>query len=102
MELKIRTETVHMVDYSDLDAFLTKRFGFDEEPYEVIAAEEMGNDSVKDINVDKEELSSRDKKDLEKMLTTKKWECYNTGLLLSHLCSLGEIPEGKYMIEICW
>ena len=102
MELKINTETVRTVDYGDLDAFLTERFGFVDEHYEFIAAEEMSNDSSKIINVDKKEFSKWDKKDLERALTTKKWECHDTWLLLCYLCKLGEIPEGKYVIEVSW
>ncbi len=101
MGLKIETETVHIVDCFDLDRFLTKRFEF-EEAYEFVAAEVMGNDSVKSLNVNKRELGSWDNKDLETMISTKKWKKYETVLLLCYLCKLDEIPEGRYMIEVCW
>jgi len=101
MKLKINSFVAHHVDYSDLDDFLTERLGL-EEPYEFVAAEEMGNDSAKTMHIVKEELDEWDKKELNKMLETKKWGCYNTHLLLQHLCNLDEIPEGEYVIEVSW
>jgi len=101
MELKYTTESVIRVDYGDLDVFLTEKFGFNE-PYKILAAEELSNDSVKDIEVRKEEFSEWDQKELDEILATKKWKLYHTWLLLCHLCNLGEIPEGNYLIDVCW
>lgn len=101
MKLKIETYMAHHVGYNDLDEFLTKRFEF-EERYEFIEAETMSNDSAKTIHICKEELSKWDKKELEETLKTKKWECGITHILLQHLCNLGEIPEGEYVIEVSW
>lgn len=102
MELKSNIEVVRTVNHIDLNKFLTKRFKF-EKAYEFAAAEEMVKNSVKALNVSsKREFGPWDNEDLEKMISTKRWENYETVLLLCYLCRLGEIPEGKYIIEVCW
>ena len=101
MEPKISTETVHIIEHRNLDKFLTERFKF-KEHYEFIAAEEMSKGNSRIINVGKEKLSKWDKRELEKMITTKQWGCYSAGILLCHLCDIDEIPEGKYVIDASW
>lgn len=100
MKLKTNIKQYIEVNYGDLDEFLTKRFSFDPK-YEFVAAEEMGNDSEKSIIVEAE-LDKWDKKHIEEILKTKKWEHYETGTLLCYLCEQGEIPAGNYLISICW
>ena len=100
MKLKFMLKQYLEVNYGDLDKFLTERFSFDPR-YEFVAAEEMGNDSEKRIDVDPE-LDEWDKKRMEEVLETKKWECYETGTLLDYLCEKGEIPAGTYLISVCW
>ena len=100
MRLKKATKKYMEVDWQDLNEFLTERFGFDEE-YEFVAAEEVGNDSKTSINVEPE-LSKWDREHIEKVLETKKWECYQTRILLCYLCEQGEIPAGEYLISVSW
>ena len=100
MGLKYKMKSVLQVDYYDLDKFLTERFGFDNEPYQVVAAEELSRNMVKSIDVNKKEFNAWDQEELDEILTTKEWGTFNTGLLLCHLCNLGEIPEGEYLIDV--
>lgn len=90
-----------MVNYNDLDKFLTERFDLLEN-YKFAAIEELSNDVVKSINVDKKELDEYDLADLNAALIDKEPEFYSTGTLLCYLCNLGEIPEGEYLIEVSW
>jgi hypothetical protein len=101
MDLKYEIKSVITVDYDDLDEFLTKRFNLPED-YEVVAMEELGNDMVKSIDVSKKELDKYDQRYIDAITKDKEVELYNTGVLLCHLCNLGEIPEGEYLIEISW
>ena len=101
MELKHKLESVITVDYIDLDEFLTKRFDLPED-YEFVAMEESGNDVSHTIDVSKEKLNEYDQKDIDEFLITKKPPLYRTGDILRYLCNIGEIPEGKYLIEVSW
>lgn len=101
MGLKYEIESVITVNYADLDEFLTERFDLPED-YEFVAMEESGNDAVHAIDVSKEKLNEYDQKDVDEFLITKKPPLYRTGDILRYLCNLGEIPEGKYLIEVSW
>jgi len=101
MELRHKTETVVRVDYSDLDEFLTERFGLPD-TYEVVAIEELNNDTIKSINVNRERIGSYSQKYIDAVVKDKKPKLYGTGTILCHLCNLGEIPEGEYLIDISW
>ena len=101
MELRYKMESIITVDYNDLDKFLTERFDLPED-YEFIAMEESGNDAVHAIDVGNKKLNEYDQKDIDKFLATKEPPLYSTGNILCYLCNLGEIPEGKYLIEVSW
>jgi hypothetical protein len=101
MKLKMAITQYLEVDYGDLDRFLTERFAF-KEPYEFVAAEEVGNDTKTSLNVEPELKNKWDKEEIEKVLETKKWECYQTRTLLCYLCEKGEISAGTYLISVSW
>jgi hypothetical protein len=101
MELKYKIESVIRVDYSDLDEFLTERFDLPED-YEFAAMEELGNDIVKSINVDKDDLDEYDREYVVAVVKDKKPKSYGTRIILCYLCNLGEIPEGEYLINVSW
>jgi hypothetical protein len=101
MDLKYEIKSVIMVEYGDLDEFLTERFNLPED-YEFAAMEELGNDVVDSINVCKEEIGSYDQEYIDAVIKDKKPRPYGTRMLLCYLCNLGEIPEGKYMINVSW
>lgn len=101
MGLKYELKSVIMVEYSDLDEFLTERFNLPED-YEFAAMEELGNDVVDSINVCKEEIDSYDQEYIDAVVKDKKPRPYGTRMLLCYLCNLGEIPEGNYMINVSW
>lgn len=101
MELKHKTESVIRVDYGDLDDFLTKRFDLPEY-YEFAAMEELGNDIVKSINVDQDKIDKYDQQYVDAVVKDKKPKIYGTRTILCYLCNLGEIPEGEYLIDVCW
>lgn len=102
-ELK-KTE-YYEIDFSDLDQLIEKHLGFNPES---VACWEMGNDSSKVISVSKK-LDEYEKEDLELLL--KDGEQYGEKLRNSYdaprlcmieLCCRNIIPEGNYLIDICW
>jgi len=101
MKLRHEIKSVIMVEYNDLDEFLTERFDLPED-YEFAAMEELGNDVVKSINVCKEEIGTYDQEYIDAVVKDKKPMPYGTRTLLCYLCNSGEIPEGKYMINVSW
>lgn len=99
MILKCKKETVFSVEYYDLDKFIKDEFGFDE--FEVVAIEELNNDSVKSIIVNGN-LYEWDEKDIKNILESKEPKMYRTGLLMNYLCKIGKIQPGKYIIKVSW
>ncbi len=103
IELK-KTEYYEM-SHSDLDQLVEEHLGFNPE---CVACWEMGNDSSKTVSISKK-LDKYDKEDLELIL--KDGEQYGCKLrngysaprlCMVELCRMGIIPEGNYLIAICW
>ena len=101
MKLKHEIKTIISVEYYDLDAFLTTRFDLIDD-YEFIAMEELVNDIVKSIDVGKEKLGIYDQEYIDAVVENKIPKPYGTRAILCHLCNLGEIPEGEYLINVSW
>jgi hypothetical protein len=119
MELKHTVQTYIVVEYHDLDDFITKHFSFprektfmdkySEEPedgiyreqFEFVAIEEGHNSSSYTYQVDGE-LDEWDKKDIKKMLAAKKFDSYSTRMILDYLASEGVIIKGDYSIHVFW
>lgn len=99
MELKYKIESIFRVEYGDLDNFLTERFDLPE-IYEFAAMEELSSDIIKSINVNKGELDKYGQKYVDAVVKDKRPKAYGTRIILCHLCNLGEIPEGEYLIEV--
>jgi hypothetical protein len=95
--MKIRTETVHFVEYRDLEKAIKEHYGVD---YEFVAAEECGNDSSHVFYVDGI-IQDYDLEDLDTFLRGG-WLNYRTGLILDKMHLDGHIPTGKYIVEVCW
>lgn len=102
MELKCKKKCSIHVDYHDLEEFLTRRFDLPEFGYEFAVIEECNNDTIRSINVCKEEADSYDQKYIDAVTKDKKPLTYGTRTILCYLCNLGEIPEGEYLIEVSW
>lgn len=95
--LNMRTEVTHYVDYRELEEFIQDTYGFQ---YEVVAAEECGNDTSLAFTVGTN-FDNNDALLFEEMRQGI-WHPYRTHMLLTKLASEGKIPTGKYIVEICW
>ncbi len=102
-ELK-KTEYYKM-GYNDLDELVKEHLGFNPES---VACWEMGNDSYKVMMVFKS-LDNYEEKDLKLLLEDgeqyghKVRNGYSAPrLCMVELCRRNIIPEGNYLISICW
>ncbi len=94
------------IDYSDLDQLIEKHLGFNPE---CVACWEMGNDSSKVVGNISKDLDEFEEEEINLILTDgEQYGCrvrngYNAPrLCMVELCRRGIIPEGNYLIDICW
>jgi hypothetical protein len=120
MKLKHTVQTYIVVEYYDLDDFITKYFSFPREKddfmdkyneppedgiyrrrFEFVAIQEAQNSSSYTFNVDGE-LDKWDKKEMKEMLAAKKFDSYSAQRILDYLASEGAIIKGDYSIHVFW
>lgn len=99
--MKIKTQTVHVVDAFEFERFVKEQIG---RTFSFQAAMECGNDTEHEIEpfVDLENYEY-DKKELESYLAGDGYEGYNTSaLLLGKFVREGLIPDGTYLIRLSY
>jgi len=119
MELKHRTETFITVEYSDLNAFITKHFSFAREKghmdkyspepeggvylkeFEFVAVEEAANDSSYTFSVTGK-LDEWGEEEIKELLEREEFGEFTTRRILDYLASKDLIPKGTYLINVCW
>lgn len=95
----VTTKTIHELDYSNFEKIVESVYG---KEYNFIADEEMGNDSSQTYNnIIAEELDEFDKKYLEEFKEIGNHNYLST-TLLTDLVNQGYLPEGNYVIKVCW
>jgi hypothetical protein len=97
-QLKMKIVTRHEVNYNDLDEFVTTFYG---QEFMFSAVEEAGNDSSHTFCVEKEEIDEYDQNKLDEFRRTGRGQ-YLTSTILTDLCNGDLIPEGDYLINVCW
>lgn len=96
--LNMKTETVHTVDYGDLDEFIAASYGLD--TFE--GTLESPNDSTHRFTVSDKSLDEYAIEDVKGFIERKSCEHYSLGDILDDLCVKGLIPAGTYLVEVCW
>ena len=98
MALVCKTETVHSVDYNDLEIFIREETG--REDFEILADLECSNDKALRYSItgNVEEYDLQDfiafrEGGLKFCMTRKIMEC---------LCANGKLSPGTYVINISW
>jgi hypothetical protein len=99
MELKFKTETVHTVDYNDLDNFILAEYG---QRFDVVADLESGNDSQHVISIPKKIALDEYNLNALGRFIKEGTGSYLTQVLLQDLVNKNRIPIGDYLIEVCW
>lgn len=90
--------TVIPVSYHDWDTFVQEVYGQD---YEIVADQELSNDSDFAITARKEPLDKWAIRDLTSFVAggQNQWVTHK---LVTDMCNRGLLPEGEYLISICW
>ncbi len=96
-KLKYKKETVYQVDYDDFDKFVNEGYK-PIRPYQLVAWEEVGNDSSHQYSIDGKFVDE----DEEKEIKSGKISKYCAGRILELACKDGLIPAGNYSINVCW
>ena len=96
--LKVKTVTYYQLEWTELERFIKSVYG---QTYDFVSDMEANNDSEHTFSVKQRAFSEWDAKDLEQFKTTGKIG-YRAHLLLDDLCNQGLIPEGEYLITVCW
>jgi hypothetical protein len=78
--------------YRDFEKLVREVYGPEAGRYEFVADMECGNDSQHSFTT--ESYHGVNSPDFSKS--------YITADIIAHLASIGEIPEGEYLITVCW
>ena len=102
MPIKFKEVKYFEVEYKDLEHYINSHYGTS--GYSVVADMECSNDSSVTIDcVKKQDLDEYEKKELTKFLDSDGNDgSYITSTLMLDLCNKGLIPEGDYLIRVCW
>lgn len=100
---RVKTETVHRMDYGDVGDLLNEHFPQLKGEYDFAAAEETGNDEARSFSVSDKPAepgsmeADYDLPDIE----SGNWQ-YRTNIYLDELARRGVIPAGSYVVDISW
>lgn len=108
--MKIETVTVHKIDAFELNDLVNEtytlepeKFSYGSQPrYNFVAVEECGNDSAHEFHVDGY-VAEWDEGELAKWIASGGKEGWiGNDVILDDLCRRGLIPEGDYVVSVCW
>jgi hypothetical protein len=97
--LKFVTETVHRVEYSNLEKFVNAHYK-PKQQWDFVSDQECGNDSSHSFTV-VNETDEFEKEDLIDFVKGKRVSGM-AHAILNDLCSKDLIPAGKYIVNVCW
>ena len=101
MNLKIRNTEVKVVDYDDLETFITEAYGLTSR-FEYLDLEEPSNDSCKTFSVTKKPLKPYQEQAIAAFKADPLSEMYITHALLMDLCNKGWLDPGEYLVVVSW
>ena len=102
----METKTYTTIDYDEWDSLVKKHFPLVDQ-YTIVADEKLHNDSMQTYdNVEKIDFvnSMKNEYELTKFgyFIIGKWELYITCLLVEFFVWMEILPEGNFIIEVCW
>lgn len=106
--IRVTTKTVHEINYSDFEQLVTATFPQAPDDYSIVASEETSNDSTLSYDgidgTHAHALLPWDQEDFDKWGESKSYGQYEPSptYILNELVRLGKLPEGNYVIEVCW
>lgn len=98
LTLNIVTKTVHAIDYQEFDRFVEEVYG---QPFSFPADMESRNDTSHTMLADREGVPEYERADLDRFIATGEGQ-FLADTLLQDMCHRGLIPEGEYLINVCW
>ena len=98
--MKIKTQTIHTVDYNDFESAVNEFFGM--EDYSFVASEEASNYSSYDYTCTGEGADSYEAKRLTDWLCGDTYQPPSPTTLLNRMAAEGAIPTGEYLIKVSW
>lgn len=96
--LKYNTETIHTMDYGDLEDFVRKVYGA--EDYSFPVTQECGNDTKHKFSPTGVIRSYDDKE--AAAIRGGNVPDYRNDLVFDVLVADGYLPVGKYLVAVCW
>lgn len=105
--MKIKTKSVHRVEYGDLEDFIREVYGID---YEMASDAECSNDTSHEYNgitaANAADLNNPNSPDSHRIQDWKssqgRKQMWGPRLILLDLVRQGKIPEGDYVIRVSW
>lgn len=98
MNLKCKTETVHSVNYNNLEQFIKQTTGHE---YEILPNEEWNNDTQHRFLIDGKMLDFH-QKDWEAFKSTGEQDPFRLRNIMNGLCADGHLLPGIYVINVSW
>jgi|SRR6266487_1292055 len=102
--MQLKSDPYYTLSYSELDALIQQHFN--KPDFNCVADYEWSNDSqhtgtatIKDVLV-----GSIDYDEVQEFINAPKvpqFPCH-WSILLAELARRGEVPEGNYIVEVCW
>lgn len=99
MDLKSELVSYRKVDYNDLNDFISFHYGVE---FDVVADQEMSNDSKMTVTVEPEEILDYDQEKLDRLRERNDYPTYSLHVLLQDLCNRGHLAAGQYLICVSW
>jgi hypothetical protein len=97
---KVKTKTVHEVDYSDFESIVCEHYGIP--AFSVVASEETTNDTAITFSTTRAPLDYQQRKLAEWKAAPEEVYMYAVWVLAWDLAEAGVIPHGDYVIEVSW
>ena len=107
MPLIILKQVTHwQLDYNDVNALILEHFSpFVPDDYNCVAEQEWSNDTCQEFDLSLQEYLPSEIENIEQLVAgTMPYDHYDhdTCMLLHELVRRGVLPEGKYLITVCW
>ena len=89
------------MEYKELDDLITSTYKLPR-PYEVLAYEELHNDSSKTWAFKKKPLDEWAEADIRALKETGKVKHWRTATIMQDMVNNGVLPEGNFLVEVFW
>lgn len=96
----LKIETVFKIRSNDLDEAIQKHCKVKDYCFQQL--NERPNDSHYSVDVTPWDMFSKENREDVRALQEENDEMELIRCYMGHLCFLGELPEGDYLISVCW